>query len=122
MKTYREEWVVIINKKEYPLDEKQAKVLKDAIASGSRGIVVFGDFSVPIPFIEEFYLKEKVYDVLPALSFENEIKIDEAEKARVRARIEAFKKDFFKKHGIKQSLTEEEVNTRRNKLLDQLKI
>lgn len=55
----KEKWVVVVNKNEYELDEKQARVLSDAIASGTRGIVQFKDFIISVPFIEEFYLVGK---------------------------------------------------------------
>lgn len=53
---YDEEWKVILNTKgEYTLSKNQAIVLKQAIATGSRGIVLFQTFSISIPYITEFY-------------------------------------------------------------------
>ena len=120
MKSYTEEWTVVVNKTKYPLNEKQANILREKIAQGSRGIVVFDDFSISIPFIEEFYLSDKIYDVLPEINSTNEQKITEEERQRTRDLIEEFKKRFFDKHKVKQPLTPEEINTRRNELLDQV--
>ena len=119
MKTYHEEWIAVVNKTKYTLNEKHADLLKDRMTKGDKSPIFFKDFTIFPAFVEEFYLNEKVYDILPQLSFENEIKIDEAEKARVRARIDKFRKDFFKEHEIKQPKTLEEINKRRNELLDQ---
>jgi hypothetical protein len=57
-----EVWTVVINKNQYSLKENEAKILQDAIASGSRGIVLFKDFSISIPYIEEFYLDSVSYE------------------------------------------------------------
>jgi hypothetical protein len=51
-----EEWKVILQSKgEYMLSKKQARVVSEAIASGSRGIILFETFSISIPYIVEFY-------------------------------------------------------------------
>lgn len=53
---YEEEWKVILNTKGvYTLSKMQAMGLKQEIASGNRGIVLFQTFSIPIPYITEFY-------------------------------------------------------------------
>lgn len=59
MKNYREYWTVKVNKSTYVLNEEQASLLKKEIANGNRGIVVFKEFAVSIPYIEEFYLSRK---------------------------------------------------------------
>lgn len=56
---YDEEWVAIINKKEYPLSKNQALVIKQAMATGERGNVVFDSFAICIPFVSEFYRVRK---------------------------------------------------------------
>ena len=53
---YEEEWLVVMNTKaEYTLSKIQAQVLKQAIATGERGIVMFQTFAISIPYIAEFY-------------------------------------------------------------------
>ena len=56
---------------------------------------------------------------MPQLNFENEQEITEEESKKVQKMIKEFKVEFFKKHEIKK-MTDEEINTRRNKLLDQI--
>ena len=62
---YEEEWVVKINTgAEYTLGKDQARLLQQAIVSGSRGIILFKTFSISIPYISEFerlkrFLKEE---------------------------------------------------------------
>jgi hypothetical protein len=53
---FEEEWLVIMNTKgKYTLSKIQAQILAQAIAKGSRGIIMFKTFSIPIPYIAEFY-------------------------------------------------------------------
>ncbi len=53
---WEEEWKVVLNNDaEYPLSKLQALVLKQEIAAGNRGIVMFKTFAISIPFIVEFY-------------------------------------------------------------------
>jgi hypothetical protein len=53
---YEEEWIVKLSTKgEYPLSKKQAWFIQEAIASGNRGIIMFDSFSIPMPYIAEFY-------------------------------------------------------------------
>lgn len=53
---FEEEWIVKLSTKgEYPLSKKQAWVIQKAIASGNRGIIMFSSFSIPMPYIAEFY-------------------------------------------------------------------
>lgn len=66
---YIEQWTVIINKSEYTLNNSQARALHEQIASGSRGIVMFKDFTIPIPYIEEFFLASK--ELNPKYQLEN---------------------------------------------------
>lgn len=119
--SYLEEWTVIINKSKYVLNDKQAKMLKEQIAVGNRGTVLFDKFSIPIPFIEEFYLSNKYPDPsTPTLASENKYEVKEEEKKKVSDAMEDFKKKFFGVHKVPRTrMTNQEVNTRRNKLLDQ---
>ena len=53
---YEEEWKIVMNTKgEYMLSKVQARILQQAIATGNRGIIMFKTFSIPIPYIAEFY-------------------------------------------------------------------
>jgi hypothetical protein len=53
---YEEEWLVKLNTGgEYKLSKKQSWVIQEAIASGNRGIIMFNTFSIPMPYIAEFY-------------------------------------------------------------------
>ena len=75
---WEEEWMVITNTKgKYTLSKMQAIVLKEAIAKGNRGMIMFETFSISIPYIAEFYrtrrfLKEAKQ--LPARATEEEYK------------------------------------------------
>ena len=53
---FEEEWKIVMNTKgEYLLSKIQARILQQAIATGNRGIIMFKTFSIPIPYIAEFY-------------------------------------------------------------------
>ena len=53
---WEEEWMVILNSKgKYILSKMQAIILKQAIATGNRGTIMFETFAIPIPFMVEFY-------------------------------------------------------------------
>ena len=53
---YEEEWKVVMNTRgQYTLSKFQALILQQEIANGNRGIVMFKTFSIPIPYIAEFY-------------------------------------------------------------------
>ena len=53
---YEEEWAVVMSTKgQYSLNKLQALGLKQEIANGNRGIILFQTFSISIPFIAEFY-------------------------------------------------------------------
>lgn|SRR3990167_7257084 len=122
MKMYKEEWTVVINKSKYILNEERANILKKMIQEGKGGTVMFDDFFINIPFIEEFYLSNKVYDKSKMLDSSTRQEISEEERKRVGQKIAEFKKNFFEKHKMpKTELTPEEHNTRRNELLDQAK-
>lgn len=52
---YEEEWVAVVNKAKYDLSKDQALIVKQAMATGERGNVVFDSFVICIPFVSEFY-------------------------------------------------------------------
>jgi hypothetical protein len=52
---YEEDWVAVVNKTEYPLSKNQALIIKQAMATGERGNIVFDSFAICIPFVSEFY-------------------------------------------------------------------
>lgn len=120
MKTYREEWTAIVNKNKYSLNEDQANLLRERMAKGDKSPIMFKEFTIFPAFVEEFYLSGKIYDKSKLISYETKQEPSVEEKVRVQKMMEKFKKDFFAKHNIKQPLTAEEVNSRRNKLLDQV--
>lgn len=94
---FEEEWIVLMSTKgEYVLSKVQARILQQAIGVGNRGIVMFKTFSIPIPFIAEFYQKRrflKNVKQLPARASEPEYKPMDPEK------FEAWKKEVYKKIG-----------------------
>lgn len=117
---YLEEWTVIINKSKYVLNDKQSKLLKEEIAKGNRGTILFENFSIPISFIEEFYLSDKYPDKSNMIASENKYVVSEEEKRIVENKMENFKKGFFGNHLVPKSrMSLQDLNTRRNKLLDQ---
>jgi len=50
-----EMWVVVVRKRQYELNGKEADLLKRLIVAGNRGIIWFKDFAISIPYIEEIY-------------------------------------------------------------------
>jgi len=53
---FEEEWKVILNSKgQYTLSKNQAIILKQEIATGNRGTIMFETFAIPIPYLVEFY-------------------------------------------------------------------
>lgn len=75
---YEEEWIVIMNTRgKYTLGKNQAKILQQAIATGSRGIIMFKTFSISIPYIAEFYRTRRYLknaQQLPSKATEEEYK------------------------------------------------
>jgi hypothetical protein len=75
---WEEEWEVITNTKgKYILSKMQAIVLKQAIATGNRGTIMFETFAIAIPYIVEFYrVRRFLKDTkqLPAQASEPEYK------------------------------------------------
>lgn len=59
MSDFTEIWRVVVRGNEYTLNADQAKFLQGEITKGSRGIIVFSDFSISIPYIEEFFLLDR---------------------------------------------------------------
>lgn len=88
-----EEWVVKINTgAEYLLGKYQALLLKQAIGSGQRGVIMFETFAISIPYITEFYRKRR-YKV-----GQNQLPAQASEKPFVpvsRERMEEIKKKVY---------------------------
>lgn len=81
---FEEEWKVVLSTKgEYTLSKNQANIVKEAIANGSRGMIMFQTFAISIPYISEFYrVKRFLKDAkqLPARATEEEWKPMDPEK------------------------------------------
>lgn len=117
---YLEEWTVVINKTKYVLNDKESKILKEQIARGNRGTVLFDRFSINIPYIEEFYLSGKYLDDSNMLMSENKYEVSPEEKKKVEESLKEFRKKFFGVHKVPLNrMTNQEINSRRNRLLDQ---
>lgn len=91
---YEEEWLVIMNTKgQYTLSKIQAQILQQAIAQGNRGIIMFKTFSIPIPYIAEFYRLHRFLKntrQLPAQATEEEyVPIPEEKWEALRKKIHA---------------------------------
>lgn len=57
---YEEIWVVVLNTKgTYKLSKNQGRLVREAMARGERGAIVFDTFAIPIPYIAEFYLESR---------------------------------------------------------------
>lgn len=57
---YEEIWIVIMNTRgEYELSKNQARIVQEALARGERGAIVFKSFTIPIPYIAEFFRKSR---------------------------------------------------------------
>lgn len=72
---YDEEWVAVVNKVNYPLSKNQALLVKQAMATGERGTIVFDSFVIAIPYVSEFYRKRRFLKdtyKLPAKATEEE--------------------------------------------------
>jgi hypothetical protein len=96
---FEEEWEVVMNTKaKYILSKMQALILKQAIATGNRGTIMFQTFAIPIPYLVEFYrvrrfLKDSVQ--LKAQATEQEYTPIDPKK------FEELKKDIYRKLGKK---------------------
>lgn len=106
MDKYTENWVVIVNKNEYHLTKAQAEVLKSEIHSGNRGMIFFGDFAINIPFVEEFYLAEKIMN--PKFQIEEPITKDaypqltNEQRAKNQERLSKMRRDLAVKLSMKK--------------------
>lgn len=57
---YEELWTVVtISKREYPLSKNQARLVQEAMARGDRGAIVFQTFTIPIPYVTDFYRERR---------------------------------------------------------------
>lgn len=97
MKNYTEEWTAVVNNSKYILNESQANLLKQAIATNNRGVILFPEFAINLAYLEEFYLSNKIYDKKVLLNSENEREITDEEKRRLTIQIAEFRRKFFKK-------------------------
>ena len=108
MDKYIENWIVIVNKNEYHLTKAQAEVLKSEIHSGNRGMIFFGDFTINIPFVEEFYLAEKIIN--PKFQIEEPItkevypELSEEQRAKNQERLSKIRKQLAEKLSIKKTI------------------
>jgi len=65
---YEEVWVVILNTKgEYRLSKNQGRLVREAMARGERGAIVFETFAIPIPYVAEFYRESRFLKNVKAL-------------------------------------------------------
>lgn len=78
---YSEQWAVIVDRKEYVLNEKEIEILRGADQSGMRGMIWFKDFAISIPHISSIYLNDRRIK----LQFESpkEVEQNEEEKQRI---------------------------------------
>ena len=65
---YEEDWIAVINKNNYPLSKNQALIVKQAMATGERGSIVFDSFAIPLAFVQEFYRVRRYLKDTKALS------------------------------------------------------
>src|SRR3990167_10661497 len=93
---YEEDWIAVVNKTEYPLSKNQALVVKEAMATGERGNIVFDSFAICIPFVSEFY-RTKRY-LKNSMQF-SEKATEEEYKPISKERWEKFKKEAYGKIG-----------------------
>jgi hypothetical protein len=56
---YSEEWVVVVDREQFILNELEIQILKEADKNGIRGIVWFDKFAVSIPHIKSIYLRSR---------------------------------------------------------------
>lgn len=95
---YDEEWIAVVNKTDYPLSKNQALIVKQAMATGERGNVVFDSFVICIPFVSELYRVKRFLKNTKQLSS----KATEEQFVPIPTeRFEQFKKDIYKKIGKK---------------------
>ncbi len=94
---YEEEWRVVLSSKgDYTLSKNQAFVLRQEIASGNRGTIMFDSFAIAIPYVVEFYRVRRFLKgakQLPARAQEKPYKPIDKEKW------EKFKREIYEKIG-----------------------
>ena len=137
---YNEVWILKVGDNEWSLNKDQAAILKSAIKSGNRGMVVFDEFVVNIPFIKEFYLDRKVLKPefqLPIPLSEEELRERELaeltpeqraerENQRLKSWEDARKKsarlnNFIKDKSVYKPMSQRDFEKRRKELLEQAK-
>jgi hypothetical protein len=120
---YLEEWEVVQNGVHYILTHNQSQILKKELAAGNRGNIMFPDFSINIPFIQNFHKKRKYINpkyILPApkeepvkpLTPEQQRKIDER-KLEIREKMKGWKTG--------RQMTAREIENRKTALAEQAK-
>lgn len=87
-----EEWIVVVNKNKYELNLKQAKILEEAITRNSRGIVMFKDFAISIPYIIEFYKNKTIYKESPQLPEPDDLPKTPEERERLRRKVDEIRR------------------------------
>lgn len=97
MSEVHEEWIVVVNRNTYHLNEKQAKLLNDAIANGNRGIVQFKDFVISVPYIQELYLNRRWRDEKYQIEAPEEVEVSEEQRLKNLKRLEEMKKKLKRK-------------------------
>lgn len=115
---FEEVWEVSVGKDKFHINEKQVQVLKKAMDEGNRGTIWFKDFAISIPHIQTVTLISRTIKNRIESHATEEI-ISEEEQFRVRAKMEAFKHKFIEVNSMPKKMTQQEINTRRNELLDQ---
>jgi len=124
---YLEEWVLIIGDMDWTLDKREAGILKEAIRSGNRGMVVFDEMVVNIPFIKEFYRKKRYLDPKyqirepePEYHVETEEEIKARQDSWERARLRGIELEAqLKVASMPKKLSPKEFEARRKMLLEQ---
>lgn len=114
---YEEVWLVNLGKEKYQVNEKQIKVLKRAMEEGHRGVIWFDSFAISVPHIQSISLISKTIKNKIETNFDFEVSEEEREK--VRKAMTEFRKAFIGTHAVPKKMTKQEINTRRNELLDQ---
>ena len=93
---YEEEWIAVVNKTNYSLSKNQALIIKQAMATGERGNIVFDSFAICIPFVSEFYRVKRFLKNTVQLS---ETASESPYKPIPKEKWESFKKEIYKKIG-----------------------
>ncbi len=92
---YEELWTAItISKERYSLSKSQARLVQEAMARSERGAVVFQTFTIPIPYVTDFFRERRFLKdakALPERATEEEYKPISPEKLK-KLREEVYRK------------------------------